>query len=1579
MPSRDKFWPEKIVPANATSQNRPPDLRKPRQRAHSEGFSSDAQGQHQSKMPSSVITTPANHDGPVVKRQKLDGAETSKSSARESRIFTPFRTIGLVSPTSVPFTSVPLGKTTFQITTSAGSCLQTYDLKRGLNLVFLTRPQTPEDITATVAWKDRVFAAWGGSGDTGAQGLWVFKRGKKCEELKLPADLHQPIQQLLVFGSWIVGCCLTRIEVWKSTTYEHYTTLYTTAAPKNGNRLTGGICTMPTYLNKIFVGRKDGIVEIWNVSSGKLVYSIMPAEANCGAVTALQPTPALSLLAIAYAEGPLTIHDVRTDKSIIHLNSGLSKSEITTISFRTDDLGAGEDGRRPGVMATAGRENGDVTFWDLNRGGRIMGVLRGAHNPPLQKDITVGGGISKVEFLPGQPVIITSGLDNSLKSWIFNETPYSPIPRLLHSRSGHAAPATKLQFLPSDFDGAEGGGKWLLSAGKDRSLWGWSLRRDGQSTELSQGHIRKKAKKLGILANASLVNEPSTSLEDLKAPEITCIASSLNRDGGMGAHAGTGKIWQKGSSGNKKQSDSTLSANTGWESVVTGHKDDKYARTWFWGRKRAGRWAFETGDGSNVRSVAISPCGTFAIVGSENGGIDMFNLQSGLHRQRYPSRLTPAQARKLKLQQLNAEEGGLINDTKGPKGFQPGRGKHIKAVTGVVIDSMNKNVISCSLDGKIKFWDFGTGNLVDEIDWHPMTAITELRYHAPSDLIALACDDSSIRVVDIETKKTIRELWGCQSAINDLCFSNDGRWIIAASADRVVRVWDLPTGHLIDAIRMETPCTALAFSSTGEFLATTCEGQVGVSIWNNKTLFTHIPTRHISEDEIVEISRPTVSGEGGHNLIDGAFEEQEAEEDAGVAPTLDQLSSDLMTLSLVPKSRWQTLVHLDLIKQRNKPKEAPKAPEKAPFFLPSLEHPSPLPKTVDDVAPSDNAAERSRIMKLDRVTSEGEFTVVLRTGRETGDFTPFIEHLKTLSPAAADLEIRSLNPGQGDEESDELVNFVHALTSSLVQKRNYELVQAWMTVFLRLHADSIAHDERLIEALRVWREHQNVEAARMGDLVGYCSGVRAAPFFVRLTIQDARAVDASFVSLPSLPSFPTLVVHQELDYLPNLLKEHNLGPNITFASRRISHHPRANHRLPITEVDQELIPFFTKFNLDHDTSLPLSTSSSIELEVTRSPRPGQIDATALLFGVSTTFKRFNDSLTSPVKEWKRWLTDENGRSNGAGLVLCLFEPTNDELRYAARVLLDAGIDATVQPSDPELDMAGRYVDLVGILHKHPTAPYRKYLALIDDDTFFPSMSGLLSLLSLYDPSKPYYIGSMTERADWMLSHRTPMAYGGAGIFFTQSAARRIIELHCLDVNSSGEYLVPGDQGDLLLYNCLHNRSDLVLTHVPQLHQLDHWGDPSGFYESGQQPLSLHHFKSWHLVAPDQMHVVAESCGEDCFMQRFQFRDNWIISNGYSVVHYPQGIDFDPLQMEGTFSTGFDRESVEDLSLSYSFGPLRRSLSETGKKKSWELLDARNLGNGVVYQTYVKHRDDKRWLKKDEQPAEADSVIVLAWV
>lgn len=891
----------------------------------------------------------------------------------------------------MPFTAIPLGKTTYQITTSVGRSLQTYDLARGLNLVFVTRPQTPTDITASLAYKKRVYAAWGGNSAGDAQGIWVYERGRKVDALDLPTDLAQPIKQIMIFGSWLVACATTRIEIFKFATLEHYSTIQTMANAKGGNEITGGIVTMPTILNKIFVGRKDGWVEIWNINTAKLVYTILPPSQDCGAVTCLEPTPALSLLAIAYASGSLIIKDVLLDKQVLEVGAGTPETPVDFISFRTDGAGAGNDGRKDGVMATATTESGDVTFWDLNSGGRVAGVLRSAHNPPAHDGRTSRGGISKIQFLPGQSVIVTSGRDNSLKTWIFDQTPFSSIPRLLHTRSGHAGSVNCLHFLPSDFDGADAGNKWLLSGGQDRSLWGWSLRRDGQSTELSQGALRKKARKTGILSEHSLAHGPrtmSTALEDLKAPEITCIATSLNRDGGIGALPGKIQQWQKGQQ-QTKGAGAEISGSTGWESVVTAHRGDPFARTWFWGRKAAGRWAFPTGDGSNVSTVGISSCGSFALVGSEMGSVKMFNLQSGQTRQKFPAPVTPQQAKQIREQLAQTDDIASAMPSDGRK-FWPGTGKHTKAVTGLVVDQMNKYVVSCSRDGKVKFWEFLTGHLVDEIDWAPITAPTLVRYHPSSNLLAFACQapsgESSVRIVDMETKKTIREFLGGDYDINDLCFSHDGRWIIAASADAVIRIWDLPTSHLIDAIRLEEPCKAVAMSSTGEYLAATLETGLGVMLWTNKALYKHVPTRQISEREVAPTDGPSLSGEGNQGMLEGAYEEDgEGDEDANVlAPMLDQLSSDMTTLSLVPKSRWQTLLHLDVIKERNKPTEAPKAPEKAPFFLPSTN--GSAKETQHDKPTVGTEIEgNSRITTLDKARFEELFGTKLRQAAQTGN------------------------------------------------------------------------------------------------------------------------------------------------------------------------------------------------------------------------------------------------------------------------------------------------------------------------------------------------------------------------------------------------------------------------------------------------------------------------------------------------------------------------------------------------------------------------------------------------------------------
>lgn len=78
----------------------------------------------------------------------------------------------------------------------------------------------------------------------------------------------------------------------------------------------------------------------------------------------------------------------------------------------------------------------------------------------------------------------------------------------------------------------------------------------------------------------------------------------------------------------------------------------------------------------------------------------------------------------------------------------------------------------------------------------------------------------------------------------------------------------------------------------------------------------------------------------GHKFNEDEDEEEESDDEAGLYHlpdvTLQRPDESLVMLSMEPRSKWQTLFDQDLIRARNKPKEAPKAPELAPFYLPTV-------------------------------------------------------------------------------------------------------------------------------------------------------------------------------------------------------------------------------------------------------------------------------------------------------------------------------------------------------------------------------------------------------------------------------------------------------------------------------------------------------------------------------------------------------------------------------------------------------------------------------------------------------------------
>lgn len=202
---------------------------------------------------------------------------------------------------------------------------------------------------------------------------------------------------------------------------------------------------------------------------------------------------------------------------------------------------------------------------------------------------------------------------------------------------------------------------------------------------------------------------------------------------------------------------------------------------------------------------------------------------------------------------------------------------------------------------------------------------------------------------------------------------------------------------MIDVFLVESPVTSLALSPTSDFLATTHVDDLGIYLWSNKTMYSHISLRPLPSDYTPTFTDlPTTKitdHEQESNEITNEGEDKTSEERSGKTDLehvlLDSpntpLSPGLVTLSSLPKSRWSNLQNLDIIKQRNKPVEPPTTPKLAPFFLPTLPglQPKFIPTEDDNDIPLTEVGSGSKILNLGELKPLSQFQKCLQECAQT--------------------------------------------------------------------------------------------------------------------------------------------------------------------------------------------------------------------------------------------------------------------------------------------------------------------------------------------------------------------------------------------------------------------------------------------------------------------------------------------------------------------------------------------------------------------------------------------------------------------
>lgn len=485
-----------------------------------------------------------------------------------------------------------------------------------------------------------------------------------------------------------------------------------------------------------------------------------------------------------------------------------------------------------------------------------------------------------------------------------------------------------------------------------------------------------------------------------------------------------------------------------WDNIAAVHSDITLVTTWSYDKVKMGqlkllpeRFQKKNKDVNlevTATCLCLSHCGNFVIVGYSTGHVDRFNMQSGIWRDSYGNQKA-----------------------------------HNNPVRGVTSDTLNQIVVTGG-GCKVKFWRFkckGTSPLAKIPLEEP---ISFFRSHRESSLLVIALEDFTINIMDIDTQRIVRKFTGHTAQLTDVAFSPDSRWLITASMDCSIRTWDIPSGQLIDEFATDAACISLDMSPTGESLATTHVDYLGIFLWSNKTIYTKVTLKSIiPSDDPPLILLP----ESGRDMDEEVDEDiQEVEE--FISP--EQISRELITLSGLSTSRWQNLLNLDVIKKRNKPKEPPKAPRAAPFFLPTV---ASLNNIQFDIIPE--SEEESKFVTPISFENLTEFGKLLMASKETADFDPVIKQLKSYGPSMTDFEIKSLSPDNGGS-LEVMLQFMKCVECILKSNKDFELAEAYLGVFLKAHGMVIAQNKSLREYLPNIMSCHGVTWERLQEKLLYC-------------------------------------------------------------------------------------------------------------------------------------------------------------------------------------------------------------------------------------------------------------------------------------------------------------------------------------------------------------------------------------------------------------------------------------------------------------------------------------------------------------
>ena len=129
----------------------------------------------------------------------------------------------------------------------------------------------------------------------------------------------------------------------------------------------------------------------------------------------------------------------------------------------------------------------------------------------------------------------------------------------------------------------------------------------------------------------------------------------------------------------------------------------------------------------------------------------------------------------------------------------------------------------------MRLWDVQTGTSIRELTNHT-ERVGSVAISPDGKTLASGSVDDTVRLWDVQTGTSIRELTGHTNNIGSVVFSPKGKVLASGSWDNTIRLWDVQTGTHLSTLPGHTDSvTSLMFSPDGKTIASgSFDGTVSV-------------------------------------------------------------------------------------------------------------------------------------------------------------------------------------------------------------------------------------------------------------------------------------------------------------------------------------------------------------------------------------------------------------------------------------------------------------------------------------------------------------------------------------------------------------------------------------------------------------------------------------------------------------------------------------------------------------------------------------------------------------------------------